>query len=1264
MIHRKSFSLALFLLVGGGAAFAQTVTHRWSFNQSAGAAVAGTSFTDSASGSAAIVRGNNATLTGTSLQLPNITTTGNQTSAAISAYLDLPNGIISSKTDLTLEMCATPSSYQSYQRLFDFGRIVQSGDGLGAAGELTGLASAAPGATQASDGITLTLNRNTAGSLNQQRFETRLNGVGAGDTTGLYGLSDTTAATTAGTEYHYVLTFQRGVGNFAATGGRASWYRNGVLITSLDTSFPLSQIEDVNNWLGRSLFTGDRNSHAAYNEVRIYSGAMTLSQITASRAAGPNAAITPVAQADSTTVRRGQKVLIPVLANDSGEFSPSTVEILTPPTDGTASVTTDGKILYTQTAPAAASDSFIYRVGGNSGFSNAATVSVGYTNSLIIPNTQLNVPPDPPSTAISLVPAFPGLSLTEPVCLVTPPGENRRLFVCLKAGSIQVIPDVTAPTPTASTFLTLANVATSSECGVLGLAFHPQYSTNRQFYVFYSVNIGSDLYQRVSRFTTSAGNPNFADASTELVLIEQRDEQTNHNGGDLHFGEDGYLYITVGDEGAQNDAENNSQRIDKDFFSGILRIDVDKKPGNLEPNAHPNPGALVTGKPNVNAVRRYANNLAAYSIPIDNPYVHTDNGGPWTGSYNGSSISAGNRPYVRSEFWATGLRNPWRMAFDRVTGDLWIGDVGGSQREEVNLVEKGQNNLLEKGKNFGWAFREGTIDGPKSGQAPTNFATLYGAEPLHAYNHGTGTTQGDSVTGGFVYHGTRVPALTGKYVYADYESGNIWSLQRNGAAPPTVTRIGGKAGISAFGSDPSNGDILLADVNSHLIHRLVSTTVDSTYPPTLSATGLFADLTDLAPAPGMVPYQVNLPFWSDHAEKSRWMIVPDGVSDFTWSRDGKWTLPNGTIWVKHFDMRMQRENPASLKRIETRLLVKNAGGAYGVSYRWNEAGTEATLVADGGEDFPLAITDNGVPVPQTWRIPSRADCMICHTPQAGHALSFNTRQLNLEQDILGISGNQLTTLHQHGFFTNDPGSPNLLPRHLKPGEEEFSEEARVRSWLAVNCAYCHMAGGTGLGNWDGRAELTLAQTGVILGVAANNNGDPANKLIVPGDPTHSIILNRAAATNGFTRMPPLGSNVIDTVSVDLLTRWIDGELDAQLTYDEWQALELPGHPDGAPGDDPDGDGATNQAEFLAGTLPLDGASQLRPQLTMAEGGMTLGFGLPVNRSFQIRTSTDLENWTPWDIPGNQGLPVKGGLIEITRPLDPPQRFFSVEVRGN
>ncbi|RYD25284.1 MAG: hypothetical protein EOP87_24690, partial [Verrucomicrobiaceae bacterium] len=394
------------------------------------------------------------------------------------------------------------------------------------------------------------------------------------------------------------------------------------------------------------------------------------------------------------------------------------------------------------------------------------------------------------------------------------------------------------------------------------------------------------------------------------------------------------------------------------------------------------------------------------------------------GTYNGTAVSS---TAVRREFWATGLRNPWRMSFDPVTNVLWCADVGQGQREEVNKIVRGGN--------YGWVYREGNIAGPRTTNPtmPANFLTAYHSPPVYDYPRG-GNFGGYSVTGGRVYRGTRISALTGKYIFGDYGSGNIWSLNQDGTG---VERLVGEGGIGAFGVDPSNQDILLADLDG-MIRRLSTTTATGNFPATLSATNLFADLTDLAPAPGVTPYTVNLPFWSDHAVKSRWVVVPDGTSEFANSTEGLWTLPDGTVWVKHFDMEMQRGVPGSKKRIETRLIVKNSTGAYGVSYRWNEAGTEATLAADEGEDFNLAVTDNGNPAPQTWRIPSRAECMICHTTQAGHALSFNTRQLNLENDILGLTGNQLTTLFQQDYLTANPGSPNLLPRHLRPDEDTAS----------------------------------------------------------------------------------------------------------------------------------------------------------------------------------------------------------------------------------
>jgi len=964
----------------------------------------------------------------------------------------------------------------------------------------------------------------------------------------------------------------------------------------------------------------------------------------------------PTVVTDTASLHRGQKIRLNVLANDTGSINPATLAIVQAPASGTAVITSDFQVLYTQTTGGPTNDTFTYKVADTGGQYATGTVNLSFASTLRIANPRINIPAAPPTTALALVDALPGLSFSSPVCMRTPPGETQRLFVCEKGGLLKVVPDVTASAPTASTFLNLPalltsrgeSIVTGSECGLLGVAFHPNYATNRQFYVFYSVKVGSISYQRVSRFTTQAGNPNAADTTSELNLINQVDEAQNHNGGDMHFGPDGYLYISVGDEGDANDTRNNSQTIIKDFFSGILRIDVDRKAGNVEPTAH--------------AAIPLDSGVARFSIPKDNPFVLPANGGTWDGKYNGITITSTDLPKVRREFFCTGLRNPWRFSIDPATGQIWCGDVGQGAREEVDIIQKGAN--------YGWAFREATINGPKSGSAPANFDTLYHTPPIYNYDRNTANFNGFSITGGIVYRGTRIGSLTGKYIFGDYGSGNIWSLQQNGTNPPTVERLAGQSGIVAFAPDPSNQDVLIADINNNRILRLVSNTTVGNFPTTLSATGLFADLSDLSPSPGLLPYSVNLPFWSDHAEKRRWFIVPDGSSSFGWQKDTPWNLPADTIWVKHFDMLMNRNagNATPVrKRIETRVFVKNSTGAYGVTYRWNDAETEATLVADGGEDFTLNVTDNGAPAPQRWHIPSRSECMSCHSPSAGHALSFNTRQLNLTSNILGYNGNQIDTLRQNGFFTGTPpASSNLLPRHVRADETAYSLEARARSYLAVNCSYCHTAGGTAPAAWDGSAALTLAQTGLINGSVTNNGGDPLNKLVVPGSSAHSVVLQRMAATNGFTRMPPIATNVIDQGNISLVTDWINNELATRQSYADWRLAKFgsASSAEGAATEDADHDGVTNEAEFLAGTNPLNGASILRPQLETTGGNVKLSFTLPINRSFQILTSANLQTWTPWDIPGNQGTAVGSSLIELTAPLTESHQFYKLEIKEN
>lgn len=386
------------------------------------------------------------------------------------------------------------------------------------------------------------------------------------------------------------------------------------------------------------------------------------------------------------------------------------------------------------------------------------------------------------SLPYATTPAF-DLNFDQPVAVVAAPGETNRLFVLEKPGRIVVISDLAHPAK--KTFLDLrAKVGSDeSEQGVLALAFHPDYARNRQFYVWYTsslrVNGKTVREDRLSRFLISANNPDVADATSEQQLIAQADEAPNHNGGELVFGPDGYLYLSLGDEGGGDDEYRNGQRIDRDFFSGILRLDVDLRSGNLAPNPHP------------------AVHADTYAVPADNPFVSTM-------SFNGKPVDPRK---VRTEFWAVGLRNPWRMSFDPATGWLWCADVGQNKHEEVDIITRGGN--------YGWSYREGKF--PFEGRPPTR-ATFN--EPVWDYSH----SEGVSITGGLVSHGKRYPELDGKYLFADFGSGTLWALQPDGDHAVDASRVQAIATVPtvvAFGRDPRNGDVLLASLGEGTILRLI-----------------------------------------------------------------------------------------------------------------------------------------------------------------------------------------------------------------------------------------------------------------------------------------------------------------------------------------------------------------------------------------------------------------------------------------------------------
>jgi uncharacterized repeat protein (TIGR03806 family) len=857
-------------------------------------------------------------------------------------------------------------------------------------------------------------------------------------------------------------------------------------------------------------------------------------------------------------------------------------------------------------------------------------------------NTTLQMPPAPPTAAVITTNAFPGLSISAPICFATPLGETNRLFILERAGTVVVITNLAAPTRTV--FMSISGkVTTGGEEGLLGIAFHPGYATNRYFYLFYSTTTntaaGSGRHQRVARFECSPSNPNQGLANSELPLITQRDEASNHNGGDLHFGPDGYLYVSLGDEGNQDDFFQNSQRINKDFFSGLLRIDVDKLSGNLPPNAH---AALM--------------NMTNYFVPADNPFVGAT-------QFNGVAIA--NTNAVRTEFWAVGLRNPWRMSFDRLTGTLYVGDVGGGAREEINVIVRGGN--------YGWNYREGTI--VRSNNVPAGFNPL---PPILEYNHGLGTNQGNSVTGGVLYRGSRLASLNGRYIFADYESGRIWALTPNGTnVVPfdllTTDPGAPAAGIAAFGLDPSNGDVLLADIVESQVKRLVSVTGPGLpFPQTLAETGAFTNLATLTPHAGIQGYDINVPFWSDNANKTRWFYIPTN-RNISFRATNNWTFPTGSVWIKHFELELTNGIPSSRKRLETRFIVRdNAAGVYGVTYRWGDSDTNATLVPEGGLDESFVIDDGGILRTQVWHYPSRGECLACHTASAigGLALGFNTPQMNRDFDYGGVVDNQVRAMTHAGYFSQPVSNLNSLRSLVALTNEAVSVEQRVRSYLAANCVQCHQPGGSAQARgviFDTRLFTPLSAARLVNGAVADNGGDTNNRVVVPGSPANSILLTRISM-RGAGQMPPLASSLLDAQAIALVTRWITNDLVGYQTFADWQVANFgsTNAPNALASADPDGDGARNDAEYLTGTDPNQALDFW--YLNIENLGEVADVTYPIlpNRGVLLQWSDTLTNPVPWqflDVPGNRPFfSATAGVTHVSVPTtNTPARYFRAQV---
>ena len=832
-------------------------------------------------------------------------------------------------------------------------------------------------------------------------------------------------------------------------------------------------------------------------------------------------------------------------------------------------------------------------------FGLAATTVLGQPFGITnrVAATTLKMPPAIPPQGYLTSNALGNLTFTAPVAIVSAPGDTNRLFIVEQPGRIVVITNLASPTRTV--FMDITNrVLYGGEQGLLGLAFHPGYLTNHYFFIFYTLNVSGARNDRLSRFEISSTDSNAGLTNSEVVLISQPDDFVNHNAGDLHFGADGYLYVSLGDEGDHDNTGANAQRIDEDFFSGIMRLDVDKLPGNLAPTPHP---ASSTN----------------YAIPADNPFVGATqfNGIPLTGN-------------VRTEFWAVGLRNPWRFSFDYTTGLLYCGDVGQTNREEVDIIVKGGN--------YGWSYIEGYAQRTNSSVIPAGFSPIL---PILDYvrTPAGATNVGFSVTGGVVYRGNRIPQLTGCYIFGDYGSGNIWALRYDGSVTTNVpyAQLLADPGVAAFGIDPSNGDVLYADVTEGVVRRLLYGAVSgSSLPSTLAGTGAFTNLSTLTPNPGVIPYQVNVPSWSDNAVKSMWFAVTNLTAKITFRPTNNWTFPPSALWIQHFELELTNGVRESRRRLETRFIVRdNASAIYGVTYRWDDSQTNGTLLGPLGMDEPFVVNDGGNLRTQIWHYPSRAECLACHTSPTigGQALGFNTPQLNRELDYGGVTDNQLRALSNAGYFSPPATNLNSLRALAHSTNEAASLEYRVRSYLTANCSGCHVPNGAGLNTFDVRIFTPLSASRLINGSLTNTAGNPLNRVVVPGSLTNSMLLTRIS-TLGTGRMPPTGSTKLDAEAIGLLSRWITNDLPSYHSFPDWQLLFFgaTNTPSALATADPDGDGANNQLEWLTGTSPLL-TNEVWPGLSaqLSGGSVLVTYPRVANRGFDLQYTANLGNSNTW-----------------------------------
>jgi putative heme-binding domain-containing protein len=674
--------------------------------------------------------------------------------------------------------------------------------------------------------------------------------------------------------------------------------------------------------------------------------------------------------------------------------------------------------------------------------------------------------------AFDLQRMLPDISFDNPVELVAMPGTRWMWMMELRGGIYAFDPASDSPEKHL-----VIHLKTHQErmADAYGMAFHPDFKTNRQVYLCYVLGGGGPDDTRVSKFIVSDTQPPVILPESEQVLLTWKGG--GHNGGCLRFGPDGYLYITTGDGTGPNppDILKTGQDI-SDLLASVLRIDVD----------HQDPGL-------------------SYAIPADNPFVR--------------------HPDARPEVWAFGFRNPFKMNFDQENGDLWVGDVGWELWELIHRVEKGGN--------YGWSImegnhlvQEGLPQGPGMFRAPI---------VEHPHSEAASITGGyvyrgrdlSDLRGAYIYSDYETGKIWGLRVQGDQV---VWHEELTDA-PFRVITFGEDHQGELWVVDYAGG---LYQLRPHTGEEQ-----GSDFPEWLSQTGLFEDVGGHIPSPGVYPYEVEMPHWENGAMARRWVGLPGTarvkVADRAATFPADAVLVKTLFWPNPESIPGSEQG----KPIETQLMHYDGQHWNAYVYAWDARGKDARLVKAEGQtlladDSNSALSGlNGEYAPSAWHYEARTNCLRCHNSWSGYALGWNKLQLRgtmRADDGVQASWDRLNQLK----LTNREQS-----RNTGRGEKMNDLEYRARAYLHANCGHCHRENAGAMVQSLMYFEKPLAQASLVNQATLRGDfGLTDASVIEPGDPFRSVLYVRMAKT-GAGQMPHLGmQGGLDVEGLKLVFDWI------------------------------------------------------------------------------------------------------------------------------